>query len=166
MLEPNRVKSLLSKTSFVAIVFSQWCKRLVWLGCCCISVLLIANQSNWMVQTAWAENVPENSAADIQPLLPSRAGLDASAISTEKISQFVQVYLKVVHLIEQRESDLQSAETEAESIQLQQAIRAEAVDLIKAEGLTLQEYLQILGLANVDAEFGERVAAQLQEAES
>jgi hypothetical protein len=167
MLEPNQDKTLLSKTTFVASVLSQWCKHLVWLGCCFVSVLLIAIQSNWGVQAVWADNTPANSPpSDIQPLLPSRSGLDASAISTEKISQFVQVYLKVVNLIEQRESDLQSAETEAESIQLQQTIRAEAVDLIKAEGLTLQEYLQILGLANVDAEFGERVAAQLQEAES
>lgn len=95
---------------------------------------------------------------------PSHFGLDASAISSEKISQFVQAYLKVVSLIEQREGELQAAETESESVQMQQAVQAEALDVIKAEGLTLQEYLQLLGLANIDPEFGERVAAQLQEA--
>lgn len=95
---------------------------------------------------------------------PSHFGLDASAISSEKISQFVQAYLKVVGLIEDREGALQAAETESESMQMQQTVQAEALDVIKSEGLTLQEYLQLLGLANIDPEFGERVAAQLQEA--
>ncbi|HEY9662856.1 MAG TPA: DUF4168 domain-containing protein [Allocoleopsis sp.] len=96
--------------------------------------------------------------------VPSHFGLDASAISSEKISQFVQAYLKVVGLIEDREGALQAAETESESMQMQQTVQAEALDVIKSEGLTLQEYLQLLGLANIDPEFGERVAAQLQEA--
>lgn len=94
----------------------------------------------------------------------SHFGLDVNSISSEKISQFVQAYLKVVGLIEQRESDLQAAETEPESFQMQQEIQSEALTLIEAEGLTIQEYLQLLGLANIDPEFGERVAAQLQEA--
>lgn len=99
----------------------------------------------------------------VEQSVPSRSGLDASDISSEKISQFVQAYLKVVALIEQRESDLQGAETESESLQLQQEIQAEALSVIEAEGLTVQEYLQLLGLANIDPEFGERVVAHLQE---
>ncbi|WAL60790.1 DUF4168 domain-containing protein [Thermocoleostomius sinensis] len=99
-----------------------------------------------------------------ETIAPSRSGLDANAISSEKINQFVHAYLQVVALIEQRESDLQSTETESESLQMQREIQAEALELIETEGLTLQEYLQLLGLANIDPEFGERVAAQLQEA--
>lgn len=99
----------------------------------------------------------------IEQFVPSHSGIDASAVSAEKISQFIQAYLQVIDLIEQREGDLQGAETDSESFQAQQAIQAEAIQLIEAEGLTLQEYLQLLGLANVDPEFGERVAAQLQE---
>lgn len=89
---------------------------------------------------------------------------DADAISAEKISQFVQVYLQVLQFIEQRQNELQGAETESESQQIQREIEAQAVDLIQASGLTLQEYLQLLSLTNIDPEFGERVAAQLQEA--
>lgn len=101
--------------------------------------------------------------SEIEERIPSHSGLDASAVSAEKISQFIRAYLQVIDLIEQREGDLQGAETDSESFQAQQAIQAEAVQLIEAEGLTLQEYLQLLSLANVDPEFGERVAAQLQE---
>jgi hypothetical protein len=36
--------------------------------------------------------------------------------------------------------------------------------LIEAAGLNFQEYIQLLTLANIDTEFSERIAAQLQEA--
>jgi hypothetical protein len=100
---------------------------------------------------------------EVEPSLLGQ-NLDTDDISAEKISQFVQAYLQVLALIEQRENELQGAELESESQQIQQEIEAEAVDLIQSTGLTLQEYLQILSLTNIDPEFGERVAAQLQEA--
>jgi Domain of unknown function (DUF4168) len=97
---------------------------------------------------------------------PSLLGqnLDADDISSEKIGQFVRVYLQVLQLIEHREADLQGAELELESQQIQREVEAQALDLIQASGLTLQEYLQLLSLTNIDPEFSERVAAQLQEA--
>jgi hypothetical protein len=98
----------------------------------------------------------------IESVAPRR--LLADDIPTEKISQFVQTYLQVIRLIDQREAELQGAETELESMRIQQKVEAEALALIQAGGLTLQEYLQLLGLANIDPEFGERIAAQLQEA--
>ncbi|NJR65505.1 MAG: DUF4168 domain-containing protein [Leptolyngbyaceae cyanobacterium CRU_2_3] len=98
-------------------------------------------------------------------LAPSyRSSLDADAISPEKVSQFVRAYLQVVSLIEQREGELQSTETDPESFRVQQEIEAEALGLIADEGLTLQEYMQLLSLANIDPEFGDRIALQLQEA--
>lgn len=104
-----------------------------------------------------------NSSGEIEPSLLGQS-LNADGISAEKISQFVQAYLQVLDLIEQRENELQSAELDSESQQIQQEIEAQAVNLIQASGLTLQEYLQLLSLTNIDPEFGERVAAQLQEA--
>lgn len=89
---------------------------------------------------------------------------DASSIPSEKVNQFVQACLQVVALIERREGELQGAETESESLRIEQDIEAEAIAIIEKAGLTRQEYLQLLGLANADAEFGERVAALLQEA--
>ncbi|HEY9641828.1 MAG TPA: DUF4168 domain-containing protein [Coleofasciculaceae cyanobacterium] len=105
----------------------------------------------------------ENASPAVEQPVP-RQGLDADAISPEKVSQFVRAYLQVVSLVEQREGELQAAETDSESLRVQQDIEAEALGLIEAEGLTIQEYLQLLSLANIDPEFGDRIALQLQEA--
>ncbi len=94
----------------------------------------------------------------------TRHSLDPGNIPSEKVSQFVYACLQVVKLIESREGELQAAETESESLQIEQEIEAEALSIIEKAGLTRQEYLQLLGLANTDPEFGERVAIQLQEA--
>lgn len=99
-----------------------------------------------------------------EPLPSPYSNLGSSSIPSEKVSQFVHAYLKVVALIERREGELQAAETESESLRIQQEVETEAFSIIKQTGLTQQEYLQLLGLANTDPEFGERVAAQLQEA--
>lgn len=136
-----------------------WLKRAILLGLCLIGCSLMGVQGSWAAERSDPVIEPSPAAETV----PSRSGLNASDISSEKISQFVQAYLKVVTLIEQRESDLQGAETESESLQLQQEVQAEALSVIEAEGLTVQEYLQLLGLANIDPEFGERVVAHLQE---
>lgn len=93
-------------------------------------------------------------------------GIDADTIPSEKLNQFVQACLQVVGLIERREGELQAAETDSESVRIQQDIEAEAIAIIEKAGLTRQEYLQLLSLANVDPDFGERVATLLQETPS
>ncbi len=110
-----------------------------------------------------ADLKPADPAID-QRNLDSNQSLEIDNISTEKISQFIQAYLQVLSLIEQRETELRSVELESESQQIEREIEAQAIELIRTTGLTLQEYLQILSLTNLDPEFGERVAAQLQEA--
>lgn len=97
--------------------------------------------------------------------LPSNSSArpDTNNIPSEKVIQFVNVYLKVVALIERREGELQAAETESESLRIQRDIETDAIALIEIAGLTRQEYLQLLSLANVDPEFGEQVATLIQE---
>ncbi len=106
---------------------------------------------------------PSNALEDVAPTPPS---LDADAIASEKVTQFVRSYLKVLGLIEQREGELQAAETDSESQRVQDEIEAAAIAIIEAEGMTLQEYVQLLGLVNSDPDFSERIALQLQEAGS
>lgn len=91
--------------------------------------------------------------------------LTASDISAEKISQFAQAYRQVIALIDSRESELRSAETQAEALQIEQDIETAALATIEATGLTGPEYLQLLGLANTDPELSQRIVTQLQEAE-
>jgi hypothetical protein len=113
------------------------------------------------IHPVWAADSPVEAEKVEQP---GRSGLDTNAISSEKISQFVQAYLQVVALINQREGELQGAETESDSFRVKQEIETEAKSLIEAAGLSFQEYIQLLTLANIDTEFSERIAAQLQEA--
>lgn len=90
--------------------------------------------------------------------------LDNATIPAETLSRFVRAYLDVFTLIEQREGELQSAETETLSLRIRQEIETEAYRRIEATGMSRQEYIQILSLANIDPELGEQIAAQLQEA--
>lgn len=91
--------------------------------------------------------------------------LPLADVASEKISQFAQAYLQVIDLIERRESELQQAETETESQQIQAAIQTEAFHLIGENQLTVSEYLQLLGLANRDPDFREQILAQIEEVE-
>ncbi|MDA0673065.1 MAG: DUF4168 domain-containing protein, partial [Cyanobacteria bacterium] len=84
-------------------------------------------------------------------------------IPSEKVTQFVTAYLQVVALIDERSEELERAPTEAESLQIQQDIQRSAYALIEENGLTRQDYWQLLGLANTDAEFRDRILAQLEE---
>ena len=115
---------------------------------------------------AWAaEAASSDSAAAVAsdpPPEPVSSG--TNAISSEKVSQFVHAYLQVLALIEQREGELHQAETISESRQLEQAIQTQAFAIIAEAGLTQQEYMQLLGLANTDPDFSDRILAQLQEA--
>lgn len=113
----------------------------------------------------FAQELPSNPGL-IPQLVPPRPNFDSNNIPSEKVSQFANACLQVVALIERREGELQGAELESESLRIEQEIEAEALMIIETVGLTRQEYLQLLGLANTDPEFGERVAIQLQEATS
>ncbi|MEP0926623.1 MULTISPECIES: DUF4168 domain-containing protein [Cyanophyceae] len=101
----------------------------------------------------------DESAPAVSPSQP-----DANDIPSETVSRFVNAYMAVVKLIESRELGLQRAETDTESRQMQQEIQSAALDLIQANGLTLSAYWELLGLANSDPEFRDRVLAQIDEA--
>ncbi len=98
----------------------------------------------------------------IPPTAPAQP--DANDIPSETVSRFVKAYIAVVKLIESRELSLQRAETDTESRQMQQEIQAAALDLIQTNGLTLSAYWELLGLANSDPEFRDRILAQVDEA--
>jgi hypothetical protein len=133
-----------------------------WVALVMIAVLLVSQWS--MPAIAWAQALPKAPAEVELPTEQNISGHpDSNDIPSEKVNQFVQAFLQVLVLIERREGELQGAETESESLRIQREIETEALAIIATAGLTKTEYLQLLGLANTDSEFGERVAAQLQE---
>jgi hypothetical protein len=132
-----------------------------WIG---IGVLVLGLTLTMGVEAGWAMGEVSSPPVESNASTLPKAQPDASAVPSETVSRFVSAYLAVVKLIESREQSLQSAETETESRQMQEEIQAEAVHLIQAHDLTLQAYWELLGLANSDPEFRERVLAQMEEA--
>ncbi|MGB3312184.1 MAG: DUF4168 domain-containing protein [Nodosilinea sp.] len=128
-----------------------------WIGISLIALLLLG----FGVPTTAA---PVVAGADDPAPLVTPAAPDANDIPSETVSRFVKAYIDVVKLIESRELNLQRAETDTESHQMQQEIQAAALALIQANGLTLSAYWELLGLANSDPEFRDRVLAQIDEA--
>lgn len=146
----------------IAAVIDQFWRRIIvgFLG------VLLAWGMAFSSLASWAEPLSttlEPAGAIAEPTVTNHSSPDLNDIPSEKVNQFVQAFLQVLDVIERREGELQGAETEAESLRIQRDIETEALAIIKAAGLTKSEYLQILGLANTDSEFGERVAMQLQE---
>ncbi len=88
---------------------------------------------------------------------------DSADIAADKVDQFAQAYLQVLQLLSDREPELPAAETSAEALKIEQSIEAEAVELIKSSGLTLPEYMQLLGLASQDAAFRDKVLGRMDE---
>lgn len=97
---------------------------------------------------------------------PNRPTLDTNTIPSVKVSQFVGAYLQVLRQIEGRQQELLSASTSLESQRIEREIESASITAIEQAGLTKQEYLQMLSLANIDPEFGERIAAAIQEAKN
>ncbi len=126
--------------------------------------ILIWSASGLMTPLALA--VESSEIAEDTTAVPSLTELDATDIPSEQVDQFVSAYLKVVTLIDEQSEHLQRAETEAESRRLQRAIEADAFQLIQDAGLTRQDYFQLLGLANTDPTFRDRVLARLEEQNS
>lgn len=134
-------------------------------------VYLIVTLLGWFLITTGSVAIAQPSSNGDTPIEQElntliHSELDPDNIPATKVSQFVHAYLQVIALIDRREGELQGAEAESESVQIEKEIEAEALAIIEQAGLTRQEYLQLLGLANTDPEFGERVALQVQEAAS
>ncbi len=157
----SRSSTWLSRMFFGAIAtgMAVWWWVAPTLPSAAATVLAISNQ---FVAAESTDSI--DSIDSVESAAPSRLDLGADDISSEKVSQFVDAYLQVTRLIEQREGELSEAETDSESLRVQRDIEATALTLIEGAGLNWQEYIQLLGLANSDPEFGERIAAQLEEA--
>lgn len=93
----------------------------------------------------------------------SGAVVDSADIPADKVDQFAGAYLQVLKLLSDREPELPAAETSAEALKVQQSIESEAIALIKDSGLTMPEYMQILGLASQDATFRDKVLGRMDE---
>jgi len=88
---------------------------------------------------------------------------DGADIAAEKVDQFAQAYLQVLQLLNDREPELPAAETSTEALAIQQSIESDAIAIIQTAGLTMPEYMQILGLASQDEAFQDKVLGRMDE---
>ncbi len=82
-------------------------------------------------------------------------------VAAEKVDQFAQAYLQVLQLLSDRESEIPTAKTTAEALKIEQSIETDAVNIIQSSGLTMPEYMQILGLASQDAALQAKVLSKM-----
>lgn len=115
--------------------------------------------SVWIAEASIEEAQPQAEPSEGDRLLP-RGSAD---ISSETLNRFVTAYRQVLNLVEERADELRRAETETKSLRIQRDLENEAIAAIEDAGLTWQQYVQLLSLANNDAELSERIVTQLQE---
>ncbi|MEL7329138.1 MAG: DUF4168 domain-containing protein [Cyanobacteria bacterium J06559_1] len=102
--------------------------------------------------------------ADTPMPAPMPAPITNSAdVAAEKLDQFAQAYLQVLQLLSDRESEIPAAETNAEAIKVEKSIEADAIAIIQDNGLSLPEYMQILGLASQDEAFQDQLLGRIDE---
>ena len=110
------------------------------------------------------QSLAENTVMPTATSTEGTATVDESVdIAAEKIGQFSQAYLQVLELLSDREAEIPAAETNAEALKIEQSIEADAIAIIQANGLTMPEYMQILGLASQDATFQDKVLESMDE---
>lgn len=153
-------------------------KMLNWMASCGFRIRAALILMLLLVSLLGAEGVglirPANAAISLlsSHQIASRPGLKVrflglmsdrvDEISVEKISQFIQAYLQVIQLLEQFPGVLHRLDTTGNSVP-QPNIEQAALEIIEAAGLTRQEYLQLLNLANADPDFSDRIAMQLED---
>lgn len=130
-----------------------------------LAVGILLSQSVIMGPTAvMAASQAFSDFPDLDRSEPQRSSiLSADDVSSEKLSAFVTAYVAVMDVVERQEIPWQNAESESESLRLQQEVEEEAIAKIEASGLSQAEYLQLLNLIQVDTELGETIASLLQD---
>ena len=103
----------------------------------------------------------ERSSAATAPTDTTSVVTESANISTEKVEMFAQAYLQVLQLLGDREAEISAAKTNAEALKIEESIETEAIAIITDEGLSLPEYMQILGLASQDATFQDEVLGRM-----
>lgn len=103
------------------------------------------------------------SAAPVTAIPANSPQTNSDDIAADKVDSFATAYLQVLQLLSDREPELPAAETSAEAQKIQQSIEAEAIAIIKASGLSMPEYMEILGLASQDVSFRDKILGRMDE---
>lgn len=129
---------------------------------------------------AWAQEAEdptvESDAATesdaVTPAIPANAGsglLQAENVTDEQVEQVAAALLEIEPLLRQATEQLAEAESNEQRQTIASTFEQQATQLVTAAGLTVDEYRQLIELANTNSQVGQRIAAQidaLQDAEA
>jgi hypothetical protein len=104
---------------------------------------------------------PAQAPAPPQPAQPP--SLQSEDVTDEQVDQLVAALLAIEPLVKQASTDLNQAETDQQRLQIEQQFERQATGIVEDNGLTVDQYRQLVNLANSEPAFGQRVAAALEE---
>ncbi len=119
------------------------------------------------------ESLPETTPnpAEVKPTPPNARPATPLAIPTltpdqvsdEQVDQLVAALVKIEPLLRQASEDLRNAPNESAQAAIEQEFEAEATTIVTENGLTVDQYRQLITLANSNPNFGQRVYQELQQ---
>ena len=91
--------------------------------------------------------------------------LTNDTVDAEQLDRLVRSLLAIQPLLEEANGQMLAAEGEEEQWEIEQAFIENASTIVEAQGLTVEQYRQLMALANNDPAFRDRVARKLDEME-
>ncbi len=122
-------------------------------------VALLLGSPAWAQVESEAGGSPEGSSE----ILPAPTGLTAEEVSDEQVQQLATALLQIEPMLRSASESLSEAESDEQRQQIAANFEQQATQTVVTVGLTVEQYRQLIELANSDPEFGQRVAAQLDE---
>lgn len=128
---------------------------------------MVVNRSRTLVVlAALSAGVAFASVASAQDTpLPAEPAIEAPAVSDEKLDSFALAFLEVERIKQEYAQQLQQAQSQTEQQQIQNDAGAKMLQAVEAtEGITVEEYNQIIQSAQADAEFAQRLSSAINQA--
>lgn len=113
---------------------------------------------------SWVGYAGVSVAAGVNDATATEAALTDTDVSAKQIDQFAKAYLQVLTLLSERESERPATEPQTETAEVQASLESETVAIIEKSGLTIPEYMQILGLASQDDALRDKVLSRMDAA--
>lgn len=89
--------------------------------------------------------------------------LTNASVDDPMLLQLVKALLAIQPMLEEANSQLETVDSDDEQWAIQQEFNQNAATVVEAQGLTVEQYRQLMALANNDTAFRQRVARKLDE---
>jgi hypothetical protein len=98
-----------------------------------------------------------------QTAQPVGKSLTNATVSSEQVSQMVRAMLAIQPLLEQTNKKLAAVNSDEQKLQIELQFEKQASAIVQKQGLSVEQYRQLMVLANGDNDFKQRVATRITE---